>query len=440
MKIVEKKTSELVPYENNPRVNDNAVEAVAESIKQFGFKQPIVVDSQNVVVAGHTRLKAALQLGLDKVPCLVASDLTDEQIRAYRLADNRTNEFASWNLEKLVLELQELKDFDLQAFNFGELLSNEIDELEKIVEDEVSEVPPTSITQVGDIWQLGNHRLICGDCTDELTLYNLFNGKKCNCIVTDPPYNVNYEAKIASLNRTKGYNNKRVNDGVYVDIPNDNLSDVDFEKFLLQAFVNCAKYSADCASAYVFYSSSKVIPFLTAFQKAGFEYSQNLIWVKNGHTMSRYYYHYKHEPIIFGFKKSKDNKHRYFVDSRCEMTVMEDAGINPSKMSKSELVNYVKRMTSDTVETDILKEDRVQVCDVHPTMKPVKLIARLMRNSSKAGDIVLDPFGGSGTTLIAAEQLGRSCYMAELEPKYCDVIIKRWEQFTEQKAIKVGDS
>lgn len=387
MKIIDFKIDSLKEYKNNPRFNDDAVDKVAASIKEFGFKVPIVVDKDNVIIAGHTRLKAAKSLGLDTVPCIIADDLTEEQVKAFRLADNKTGELAEWDFAKLEEELAELHDmdFDMSAFGFDDFDDNPIE----VVEDEVPEVDEETepLTQLGDIWQLGRHRLMCGDSTDKECVERLMSGKKADLLVTDPPYNVAYEGKTADA----------------LTIENDTMGGEEFRVFLTRAF-DCA---FDClkegGAFYVWYASREHINFETALNEANLKVRQQLIWVKNSLVLSRQDYHWKHEPCLYGWKEGA--AHNWYSD-RSQTTVMEFN--RPSRNAD------------------------------HPTMKPVELFAYIIQNSSKNGDTVLDLFGGSGTTIISCEQTGRIGYSMELDPKYCDVILKRYENLTGTKAVKIN--
>lgn len=408
--------ADLKEYANNPRHNDAAVDAVAASIKEFGFKVPIIIDRDNVIVAGHTRLKAARKLGLETVPCIIADDLTPEQINAFRLADNKTAELADWDFELLEKELAALADFDMEQFGFD---ISAPEDMQEVQQDEVPDIdedePP--ITQPGDIWQLGQHRLICGDSTDEETLKRLLDGKKADLIVTDPPYNVAYEGKTKDK----------------LTIQNDNKAAREFYTFLYDSFEKQAAAIKEGGVVYVCFADMESINFLASFQAAGFYLSQILIWNKSAMCIGRSDYQWKHEPIMYGWKKGAAH---YFTDSRMETTVIDDKP-NINKMSKAELKAYIKELLKHEPASTVIDEDKPARSAEHPTMKPVKLIAYLIRNSSRKGEIVLDVFGGSGTTLIACEQLGRRCYTEELDPKYCDVIIKRWEALTGQKAVRI---
>lgn len=416
MQIIDLPIDEITPYENNPRNNEAAVKAVAASIREFGFKVPIVIDSNGVIIAGHTRHKAALQLGLETVPAIRADDLTDEQVQAFRLADNKTAELAEWDFDKLNAELAELSGIDMSQFGFeptepdaGEITEDDVPEI-----DEENE--PT--TQLGDIWQLGAHRLICGDSTDPKVLAALTDGAEMDLILTDPPYNVAYEGKTADA----------------LTIQNDKQADRDFYAFLLKSFENMRSVTKAGGVAYVFHANIESVNFMQAFQAAGFKLSQILIWAKSNFALGHNDYQWKHEPILYGWK---DGAGHYFSDSRVETTVIDDRP-NINQMSKSDLKNYIKELLQREPASTVIYEDKPARNAEHPTMKPVKLVAYLMRNSSRTGENILDPFGGSGSTLIACEQISRRCYTAELDPKYCDVIIERWERLTGNKAVKIS--
>lgn len=379
MEIREIEISKIKPYAKNPRKNNQAVEAVANSIKEFGFKVPLVIDSNYEIVAGHTRYKASKKLKLTTVPCIIADDLTEEQIKAFRLADNKVGEIAEWDDDLLSEELLDL-DFDMTAFGFDEIKSKEPTE---IIEDEVPEVDEDNepITKLGDVWQLGEHRLMCGDSTSEDDVKKLMNGKLADMVFTDPPYNIAYE----------GGTKKRQM------ILNDKVDD--FYNFLLKVYTNLYNHTDLGAPIYVTHADSERINFTKAFIDAGFKLSSVIIWAKNNATFGRQDYKWKHEPILYGWNPL--GAHHYY-GAMNEETVWE-----------------IKRPSRS---------------EEHPTMKPLELIVRALNNSSKKNNLILDLFGGSGSTLIACEQLNRKCYMMELEPKYCDVIIKRWETLTGKKA------
>ena len=385
MTIINKPADSLIPYINNPRKNNAAVDKVAASIKEFGFKVPIIIDGDNVIVAGHTKLLAAKKLGLESVPCVIADDLTPAQIKAYRIADNKTAEFAEWDDELLKIELEALEglDFDLDLTGFDR---SEIDKLlvngdgsgteeDDFDSDKALEEIKTPITQVGDIWLLGRHRLICGDSTSPNDVSKLMNGQQSDLVLTDPPYNIDYEG---------GTKDK-------LKILNDKMKDDKFLLFLVSAFKNMYEFSKKGAAIYVFHADSEGYNFRAAFKQAGYQLRQCLIWVKNSLVMGKQDYQWQHEPVLYGWKDGAS--HSWF---------------------------------SDRKQTTLIKYDKPHKNADHPTMKPVGLCGYFIGNSSKEGDIVLDLFGGSGSTMIACEQTGRICYLSELDPKYCDVIVKRY--------------
>lgn len=373
MDIVLKSVGEIIPYENNPRDNSEAIDKVAESIKRYGFKQAIVIDHAGVIVVGHTRFEAAKALGMTEVPCVI-SELSDEENKEYRLVDNKTNEYAKWDFSKLSIELE---DMDLDGFDFEWGISADLD-TEDVQEQEIPELSEdVSIIQLGDIIELGQHRLMCGDSTNADDVAKLMNGEVADLLITDPPYNVDYEG------------------GTGLKIKNDNMADDKFQEFLFEAFQNANNSIRDGAVFYIWHADSNGYGFRKACADVGWQVRQCLIWAKNALVMGRQDYQWRHEPCLYGWK---DGASHYFGGDRKQTTVLEF--------------------------------DKPKVNEFHPTMKPVELFSYQMQNSSKKGDKVLDVFGGSGTTIIAAEHLERKAYMMEFDPKYCDVIVKRYANFT----------
>ena len=381
---------DIKPYEKNPRNNDNAVDKVAESIKQFGFKVPIVIDKDDVIIAGHTRYKAAQRLGLTEVPCIKADDLTPEQVKAFRLADNKVAEFSEWDFDLLQEELDALLDFDMSEFGFEEI---EVEILPTEQDDIVPDAPKEPKAKLGDVYQLGEHRLVCGDTTMIDDIKKLMQDEVADMIFTDPPYNVNYGSTMKdSIRYHAGSLGGR-------KIMNDNLGD-GFGQFLTDSLSNMMMHCK--GSAYVCMSSSELHTLYNSFIEAGGKWSTFIIWAKNTFTLGRADYQRQYEPILYGW--NAEQKH-YWCGDRNQSDVWE----------------YNKPVKND----------------LHPTMKPVELVERAILNSSKKGDIVLDGFGGSGSTLIAAEKTGRKARLMELDPKFVDVIIQRWEEFTGKKAVKL---
>lgn len=381
MQLVE--ISKLIPYVNNARTHSaEQITKLRSSLREFGFINPVIIDSDYNVIAGHGRIEAAKLENIKEVPCVLVDYLTPAQKRAYIIADNRMAMDAGWDEELLKIEIEALQaeafDIDLTGFEEKEIadlfdIDEEVQEDNFDIDEELSK--PT-ITKSGDIWLLGNHRLICGDSTKEETYTFLMNGKKANLIVTDPPYNVNYQSNAGK-------------------IKNDNMNSDKFYQFLFDAFSNMEKVMSNEASIYVFHADTEGLNFRKAFFDAGFYLSGTCIWKKQILVLGRSPYQWQHEPCLFGWKKN--GKHQWY---------------------------------SDRKQTTIWEFDKPNKSDNHPTMKPIPLIAYTIKNSSMSNCIVLDPFGGSGSTLIACEQTNRVCYTIELDEKYCDVIIKRYIEQT----------
>ncbi len=385
MEIQYRRLSEITPYENNAKTHDQTqINNVAETIKQYGFVQPIVIDRDGVIVIGHCRALAAKKLGMEEVPCVCVDDLTPEQVNALRLVDNKSNE-SDWDFDLLADELEGL---DLTGFDFDWGLPEE--ETKKIEEDEAPEVDETQppVTKTGDVWKLGRHRLMCGDSTSTECVQKLMGGLQADLLLTDPPYGVDYTGK------TKDE----------LKIENDAKSDDDFIAFLRQAFESADSVMKSGAVFYIWHADSKAYVFRMACQMTGWEVRQVLIWVKNAMVMGRQDYQWKHEPCLYGWKSGAGHL-----------------------------------WASDRKQTTVLEFDRPTKNKEHPTMKPVALFDYQIKNNTKGGDIVLDLFAGSGTTVIACEQNGRTAYVMEYDPRYCDVIVKRWENLTGEKAVLVND-
>lgn len=384
MQVTMRKVSDVKPYEKNPRRNDEAVDAVAASIREFGFQQPLVVDKGGVLIVGHTRLKAAKKLGMREVPVVVADNLTPEQVKAYRLADNKTGELAEWEMGLLEEELQGLCNFDMEQFGFGAPV---IAWAEEVVEDEYdTPAPEEPKSKLGDIYRLGRHTLMCGDATNAESVQKLCQGGSVDLLLTDPPYGVDYTGKTKDA----------------LIIQNDALTDEALRDMLADAFESANSVMKPGAVFYIWHADSKALVFRIACQMAGWEVRQVLIWAKNSMVLGRKDYQCKHEPCLYGWK--------------------DGAG---------------HLWASDRKQTTILEFDRPTKNKEHPTMKPVKLFDYQIQNNTKGGDIVLDLFGGSGTTLIACEQNGRCARVMELDSRYVDVIIDRWEKLTGEKAVLV---
>ena len=402
LKIEYKKTTNLIPYVNNSRTHsDEQVQQIAASIKEFGFTNPILLDEDDGVIAGHGRIKAAHILNMPEVPTINLSNLSEAQKKAYVIADNQLALNAGWDLDKLKIEVEGLEELD---FNL-DLLGFDDDFLNGLLieepgegftdEDAVPEVTDKPLTQLGDIWQLGNHKLMCGDSTSIDAVNRLMAGNKADMVFTDPPYNVAYEGR--------GEKNK------LGPIKNDNMSEKDFEQFCRDVFVTLNMAMKELACIYVCHPDSQTAPKM-AFEKTfgeSFKKSSTIIWVKQSAGMGWQDYRAQHEPILYGWKQGF-GKH-FFCGDRSKTTVWS--------IGRDAQSSYL-----------------------HPTQKPVALSEEAVLNSSKGQDIVLDVFGGSGSTLIAAEKTGRYAHLMELDPKYCDVIVKRWQEYTGKDATLAGCS
>lgn len=425
------KIEKLKPYEKNARTHsEEQVEKISRSIKEFGFINPVLIDSNFGIIAGHGRVLGAKKLGMKEVPCLFVEDLTDEQKRAYILADNKLALDAGWDDEILREEIKALADldfdvsltgFELEDFDFNQT-DIEFEEDNYDVEEKLPEIPKA---KYGDIYQLGNHRIMCGDSTSQEDIDKLLDGAVMDLCVTDPPYNVNY----GSINES-GYGKERDNGN---KILNDNMDDESFYLFLNAFYTQMMRVLKPGGAYYIFHADTEGYNFRKALMDAGGQVKQNLIWVKNALVLGRQDYQWKHEPCLYGWKEGAGH---YFINDRTQTTVFEDKA-DLDKLSKEELKDMIKEIIEDKTPTTIIHEDKPLKNDVHPTMKPIKLISRLVKNSSKPGENVIDFFGGSGSTLIACEHLGRNCYSIELDPKYVDVIIDRWETLTGKTAIKL---
>jgi DNA modification methylase len=395
MKIEIVDINTIKPYENNPRkLKDSAIEKVAKSIKEFGFRQPIVVDKEKIIVVGHTRYRASKKLGLTNVPITIADNLTPEQINAYRIADNRTNEEAEWDIELLKTELKDLqlKDFDLDltAFDEDQLNNFLFEEKDGLTdEDAVPETPEEPITKLGDIWKLGNHRLMCGDST----LINNFDKlclEQADMIFTDPPYGMSYGGGRAEGSTPKGALVK-----AHGMIKNDDLRDEELINLVKDSLSTSLMKSKQGSASYICFTWRTYSEFYKALTDARFKIKNCIVWDKKSIGLGLSHYRPQHEFIFYCGEQWYGDK------------------------SQSDVWYMSRGATSKYV---------------HPTQKPVELICKALENSSKNEDVIIDCFGGSGSTLIACEKLNRKARVMELDPKYCDVIVKRWEQFTGKKA------
>ena len=409
---------EIKPYENNAKIHtEEQIEQIKKSIEEFGMNDPIGIwGKDNIIIEGHGRLMALKELGWDEVPVIRLDDLTDEQRRAYTLIHNQTTMNTGFNIDILNEELQSI-DLDMSFYGFDEIEEPEIDiqDDDFDIEDIEPIVEPKS--KRGEIYKLGNHYLMCGDSTNPDDVDKLMNGAVADLVVTDPPYNV-------AISNSQG-----------MTIENDNMSDENFKEFLNKSFYNLNKNLKEGGAFYVWLASKEHINFETALNNNGLYVRQSLIWVKQHFNLGRQDYKWKHEPCLYGWK---DGASHYFIDEFNHPTVFEDK-IDFDSLKKEEAIQMLKDIYEDGISTTVIHEDKPTMNDLHPTMKPLRLLARLIRNSSKENEKVLDLFGGSGSTLITCEQLNRQCYMMEYDPVYVDVIIDRYENLTGKKAKKIGE-
>jgi len=392
-KYIEIDIADLVPYDRNPRRNDMAVDDVAESMEQVGYITPIVIDENRQILAGETRCKALKKRRVKRDKVLQVFGLTEEQKKKYRLLDNKVGEIAEWDAELLAGELE---DVDFGDFDFGfDALLAELDDSSEdedeprdtaVEDDHEFVLPEDPKAKRGDIYQLGAHRLMCGDSTDPADVARLMGGELADLLVTDPPYNVNYEG------------------GTGLTIQNDNMEDAEFRKFLRDAFQCADGVMKPGAAFYIWHADSEGYNFRGACHDIGWQVRQCLIWNKNALVLGRQDYQWKHEPCLYGWK-----------------------------------AGAAHTWLNDRTQTTVLDFDKPSRSDIHPTMKPIGLFDYQIRNSCPAGGAVLDLFNGSGTTIMACEQNGRSAYCMELDPRYVDAAIERWESFTGNKAVLVHE-
>ena len=418
LKIIYKKTAELLPYARNARTHsDSQVAQLAASIKEFGFNNPVAIDADGMILCGHGRVMAAQRLGMDQVPTVCLAHLTDIQKKAYILADNKLALNAGWDNDMLKVELEDLKfsDFDLDLVGFStealDEIMNQNEEPEVEEDDYTVAVPEEPKAKLGEIYILGKHRLMCGDSTSIADVEKLMGDQKADLLLTDPPYNVDYE----------GGTDKKLK------IKNDNMEDQAFRQFLIDVYKAADHVMKPGAPFYIWHADSEGANFRGAAKDMGWQIRECLIWVKNSLVLGRQDYNWRHEPCLYGWKAGAAH---YFTDSRSETTVIEDQ-VNVDKLSKDELKTLCKRLLEPSCETTVIHEKKPSINDIHPTMKPVKLFGRLVKNSSKRNDIVLDLFGGSGTTIVACEQLNRRAYLMELDPAYVDACVQRYIRFKE---------
>ena len=420
--------SSLKPYEKNARTHSvEQIEQLTRSIGEFGFTNPLLIDETDRIIAGHGRLQAALALGMSEVPVIILAGLTDAQRRALILADNKIALNSGWDLKLLTEELADLKldGYDLTLTGFS---LEEIDGLTPVLvdekdPDEAPDLPAEPKTKPGDVYVLGPHRLVCGDSTSMENIDRLMRGELADVCWTDPPYNVAYETKAGK-------------------IANDDLDDGEFRDFLSGAYGCAFAVMKPGAAIYVAHADTEGLNFRATFRAAGFKLSGCLIWRKDSLVLGRSDYQWQHEPILYGWKPG--SRHRWYGGRK--LTTMIDLDQDRMPFKRRDDGRYEIRFGDTVMVIDgtaqieelvpsVINEPKPKRSDGHPTMKPVALIERMLRNSARPGDIVLDLFGGSGSTLMAAERLGMCARLSELDPGYCDVIVGRWEAYTGRKAV-----
>lgn len=427
-------TDALVPYARNSRTHSpEQVAQIAASIREFGFTNPVLIDANNTLIAGHGRVMAAQSIGVATVPAIRLAHLTDAQRRAYVIADNKLAENAGWDMATLAREVEDLtaEGFDIDLLGFGDdeltaLLGDAKKDPDIGVDgsniDDAPDLRPTPTTKTGDLWLLGQHRVVCGDSTSATNIKKLMAGGGADMCWTDPPYNVAYETKAGKID-------------------NDDLTDKEFKAFLFEAFQRAFDVLKPGASIYVAHAHAEGKNFQSAFVEAGFKLSSCLVWRKNSLVLGRSDYQWQHEAIHYGWKPGA--AHRWF-GGRKQTTIVElpthdsPFQLRPDGKFEIQLGNSVMVVdgcaTVEDLLTSVILEPKPSRSEGHPTMKPVALVERMLRNSAKRADVVLDLFGGSGSTLMAADRLGMCARLSELDPKYCDVIVRRWQAFTGKSA------
>ena len=428
MQVTETPIAELVAHDGNAKLHpDWQVAQIAESIRTFGFADPVGIwhDAQGraVIVEGHGRVMAAKQLGMETVPTISLDHMTDEERRAYGIAHNSTNMGTGFDADALKAEVAGIETIDMAAFGI-----DPVEALEALPDVDEEPVPAPEDLEgaeprvaAGDVWRMGDHVLICGDAThheDVMRLIGAGGGSLADLLLTDPPYDVSYVGKTADA----------------MTIDNDEFQDAgDFRAFIADALKASTAAMRDGAAFYVWFAAWRTKQIFEAFEDAGLEIRQELYWIKHHFTLSRQDYQWQTEPCVYGWKGGAAH---WFAPTRTERNVI-DGALDTSKMTKEQLRNVLDGIL-EAFETDAIREDRPTRSLDHPTMKPVSLFARLIRNSSRPGDVILDPFAGSGTTVVACERMGRRARVLELDPRYADVILRRWEDETGREAVCIG--
>lgn len=441
-----RKLADLKAAEYNPRKaltpDDAEYQKIRRSIEEFGYVDPIIINEDGTIIGGHQRTTVLMDLGYKEVDVVVV-DLDKQREKALNIALNKiTGEWDELKLKDLLLDL-DLGDYDISLTGFGQDdLTELVDKLAvepEAVDDDFDEEAALEqaaepVTKLGDIWLLGRHRLMCGDSTSQDDMAVLMHGEMADLVVTDPPYNVNYGDKAEFLEEYLEGKGHRITS----TIKNDNMDNQSFYSFLLATYQSAYEFMRAGAAIYVFHAESTGHIFRQAFLDAGLKLAQCLIWEKNSFVLGRQDYQWRHEPCLYGWKEGAAH---YFINDRTQDTVILEDDIDFNAMKKNELVAYLEDLRRKYQnQTSVIYENKPTRNDIHPTMKPVALVGKFMTNSSKSGWNVLDLFGGSGSTLMAAEQLGRTAFIMELDERFCDVIVKRWEEYTGQQAVRIPAS
>jgi site-specific DNA-methyltransferase (adenine-specific) len=408
------KISDIKLNPNNPRlIKDDKFKKLVQSIKDFPEMlniRPIVVNKDMIILGGNMRYRACKEAGIKEIPVII-TDLSEDKQREFLIKDNTSGGEWDWDMLANEWDTDELESWglDIPVFDTDEII-------ELVAEEDNYEIPDAIETDIvlGDLFEIGNHKLLCGSSTEIETWKKLFEDKLCDMVMTDPPYNVNYEGSTG------------------LKIENDNMGTKDFYQFLYDFYTALGSYTKPGGAWYVWHAQMESANFMQSFKDSGLLLKQCLIWNKNGIVMGRQDYQWKHEPCLYGWKEGAAH---YFTNDRTNTTVIEDK-IDFKKLSKNELLQFVKEITSDKQKTTVINCDKPFRNDVHPTMKPIKLIAPLIENSSKVGQLVADGFLGSGSTMVASHQINRICYGIELEPKYCQVIVDRMQKLDPTLVIK----
>lgn len=443
LRTEKRKLGALIAADYNPRKqltpDDAEYQKIKRSIEEFGYVDPIIINEDGTIIGGHQRCTVLKDLGYDEVDVVVVS-LDKQKEKALNIALNKiTGEWDEVKLKDLLLDL-DLGDYDISVTGFEQKdLTELVDRLvvepeaqdDNFDEEQALEEAKEPVTKRGDIWKLGRHRLMCGDSTSQEDLAELMNGEMADLVITDPSYNVNYGDKAEFLEKYLDGKGHRVTS----QIQNDNMDNASFYSFLLSAYQGASEFMRAGAAIYVFHAESTGHIFRQAFIDAGLKLAQCLIWEKNAFVLGRQDYQWRHEPVLYGWKEGMAH---YFINDRTQDTVILEEDVDYSAMKKSDLVAYLEDLRRRYQnQTSVIFENKPTRNDIHPTMKPISLVGKFMSNSSKAGWNVLDIFGDSGSTLMAAEQLGRTAFIMELDERFCDVIVKRWEDYTGQQAVRI---